>query len=51
MIGFCTFLLLVMLSWGLHRIRVTAPDVGDYARAHETHEPQRPSVLASPPTA
>jgi hypothetical protein len=46
-IGFCTFLLLVSLAWGLHRIRVTASP-GGYRSASET---SRPSALATPPTA
>jgi hypothetical protein len=50
-IGLCTFLLLAMLAWALHRVSVTAPRVGDYARAAETQEPHRPPVLAPPPTA
>jgi hypothetical protein len=44
-IGFCTFLLLVMLAWGLHRIRVTTSP-GDVRAASET---SRSSVLATPP--
>jgi hypothetical protein len=46
-IGFFTLLLLVMLAWGLHRIRVTASP-GGYSSASE---PRRQSVLASPPAA
>lgn len=46
-IGFFTLLLLVMLAWGLHRIRVTASRDG-YESASE---PRRASVLATPPAA
>jgi hypothetical protein len=46
-IGFFTVLLLVMLAWGLHRIRVTASP-GGYESASE---PRRRSVLATPPAA
>ena len=46
-IGLCTFLLLAMLSWGLHRIRVTAsPDA--YRPASEG---SRAPLLATPPAA
>ena len=45
-IGLCTFLLLVMLSWGLHRVRMTASP--DYRSASEG---SRASLLATPPTA
>ena len=44
-IGFFTLLLLVMLAWGLHRVRLTA-SVGRDAQAPQT---SRPPVLASPP--
>jgi hypothetical protein len=46
-IGICTFLLIVMLAWGLHRIRVTASP-GDYRSASEA---SRSRVLATPPPA
>jgi hypothetical protein len=46
-IGFCTLLLLAMLAWGLHRIRVTASP-GGYQSASEA---SRSSVLATPPAA
>jgi hypothetical protein len=46
-IAFCTFLLLAMLAWGLHRIRVTASP-GGYEHASES---SRSSVLATPPAA
>lgn len=43
-IGLCTFVLLAMLSWGLHRVRLTAEG---------GHTPASPGsrVLATPPTA
>jgi hypothetical protein len=46
-IGFCTLVLLAMLAWGLHRIRVTAAP-GSYRSASE---PRSQSVLATPPAA
>jgi hypothetical protein len=45
-IGFFTLLLLVMLAWGLHRIRMTASP-GDRSPASERR--RRASVLATPP--
>jgi hypothetical protein len=46
-IGLCTLLLLAMLAWGLHRIRVTASPDGYESSA----ESRRASVLATPPAA
>jgi hypothetical protein len=46
-IGFFTFALLVMLSWGLHRVRLTAS--GSRGAASESR--RKSSVLATPPTA
>lgn len=46
-IGFFTFVLLGLLSWGLHRIRITAP--GSLGAASESR--RKASVLATPPTA
>ncbi len=46
-IALCTFLLLALLAWGLHRIRVTASP-GGYRSAPES---RRASVLATPPAA
>jgi hypothetical protein len=46
-VGLWTLLLLAMLSWGLHRVRVTA------AAGLQTSvpEPRRPATLATPPAA
>jgi hypothetical protein len=44
-IGFFTLLLLAMLAWGLHRVRVTA----SAGRDAQAPQPSRPPVLASPP--
>ncbi len=46
-IGFVTFVLLGMLSWGLHRVRLTA--VGSRGAASESR--RKASALATPPTA
>jgi len=46
-IGFFTLLLLVMLAWGLHRVRMTASPGSDATAA----EPRRTKVLATPPAA
>jgi len=47
-VGLCTFLLLAMLSWGLHRVRVTAGSSGMY----ESTSQARPSAaFARPPAA
>jgi len=46
-VGFFTFALLAMLSWGLHRVRVTAA-VGGHPSAAEA---RRAPVLATPPAA
>ncbi|MEA2217564.1 MAG: hypothetical protein QOJ35_190 [Solirubrobacteraceae bacterium] len=46
-IGFCTLVLLAMLAWGLHRVRVTAGP-GGYRSASETRSQ---SLLATPPAA
>ena len=43
-VALCTFILLAMLAWGLHRIRVTAPSVPGYVPSPETY---RPSVYAA----
>lgn len=45
-IGLCTLVLLGMLAWGLHRVRLTAR--GDRTPAPESHGP---AVLARPPVA
>ncbi len=44
-IGFFTLLLLAMLAWGLHRIRVTASSPA----TTQAPQPSRPPVLATPP--
>jgi hypothetical protein len=44
-IGFFTLLLLTMLAWGLHRVRMTASSGTDATAA----EPRRTQVLATPP--
>ncbi|MEJ7798680.1 MAG: hypothetical protein WKF42_09290 [Solirubrobacteraceae bacterium] len=46
-VGLWTLLLLALLSWGLHRVRVTAA-AGIHASAPR---PRRPAMLATPPAA
>jgi len=45
-IGFFTLLLLTMLAWGLHRVRMTATTGSDVTAM----QPRRPQVLATPPS-